>query len=123
VGDRHLLLGGDQRSAEGRVGVPVDEHRVRLLLGDERLEPGHDRRGHHGVAARPGRELVVGRRHVELLEEDLGEPAVVVLAGVDEDLLVALAQVARHRGRLHELGPVADHGQDPHGRASCPMQA
>jgi hypothetical protein len=39
-----------------------------------------------------------------------------VLAGVDEHFLGVPAQEAGNRGRLHELGPIADDGQDAHGR-------
>jgi hypothetical protein len=37
-----------------------------------------------------------------------------MLAGVNEDLLVARAQRARYGGRLDELRPVAYDGEDPH---------
>ena len=37
-----------------------------------------------------------------------------MLAGVHEQLLVALSQQPRHGRRLDELGPVADHGEDAH---------
>ena len=69
-----------------------------------------------GPGAHP--ELVVGRWQPELLEEDLGELAVVVLARVDQDLLRGLAQVPRDGRRLDELGPVPDHRQHAPVRAS-----
>ena len=47
-------------------------------------------------------------------DEDRRELVVVVLAGVDEQLLVALAQRPRDRGRLDELRPVPDDREDPH---------
>ena len=56
----------------------------------------------------------IGER--ELLEEDGGELVVPVLPRVDDDLVEArLAQGDREGRRLHELRPVADDGQDPHG--------
>ena len=61
-------------------------------------------------------ELAVGPGEAELGEEDRRERVVVVLAGVHEDLLVLLAQRPRDGGRLDELGPVADDGEDPHSR-------
>ncbi len=43
-----------------------------------------------------------------------------VLAGVDEQLLVALAQGPRDGRGLDELGPVADDGEDAHRRSLRP---
>ena len=59
-----------------------------------------------------------GPREPQLGEEHARERVVVVLAGVHEHLLVALAQRAGDRRGLDELRPVADHGQDPHGALS-----
>ena len=55
-----------------------------------------------------------GRGEAELCEEHARERVVVVLAGVHEDLLVALAQRPGHGGGLDELRPVADDGEDLH---------
>ena len=55
-------------------------------------------------------EQVLGPRQVELVEEDLGELRVVVLARVDEHLVGRLAQAERDRGGLDELRAVADDG-------------
>ena len=46
-----------------------------------------------------------------------GQACVVVLAGVDEELLVAFAQRRRNRGRLDELRAVAKHRRDAHQRS------
>src|SRR5207247_8795039 len=59
-------------------------------------------------------ELVVGPRHPQLLDEHRGQLVVVVLASVHQDLFVTGAQQPRHGGRLDELRPVADDGDDPH---------
>jgi hypothetical protein len=56
----------------------------------------------------------VGCRQSQLLEEDRRELLVVVLPGVDQDLLVACAQRAADRRGLDELRPVADHRGDAH---------
>ena len=53
-----------------------------------------------------------GARQAELGEEDARELVVVVLAGVDEHLLVARAQRRRDRRGLDELRPVADDRED-----------
>ena len=53
----------------------------------DRLQPLHHPRRLLGVAARADLEHVVGRRHAELLEEDLRHQPVVVLAGVDDRVI------------------------------------
>ena len=66
------------------------------------------------VVPRADAQLAVGRGHAQLVEEDPRELVVVVLAGVDEQLLVALAQPARDRCGLYELRPVTDDRDDSH---------
>ena len=58
-------------------------------------------------------ELALGARDAELGDEDRRQLVVVVLAGVDEQLVVLGAQQARDRRRLDELRPVADDREDP----------
>ncbi len=72
-----------------------------------------------GPAADP--ELALGARDPELLDEDRRELVVVVLAGVDEVLLVLLAQEARDGRGLDELRPVSDDGDDLHARTAAAM--
>ena len=60
----------------------------------------------------PHAQLAIGRRNTELVEEDPRELVVVVLPGVDEQLLVALAQPARYRCGLYELRPITDDRDD-----------
>ena len=55
-----------------------------------------------------------GAGHAELFEEHARELVVVVLARVHDQLVVALAQAARHGGRLHELRAVPDDRGDSH---------
>ena len=76
------------------------------------------------VAPGPDPEHVVGGRQPELLEEDLGEPPVVMLAGVDQDLFGPLSQAVRDGHRLDELRPVSYDGQDLHsmGVYTAPVQ-
>ena len=76
---------------------PGHEHEVRPLVGEHRLEPLDHPRRLLGVGARADAEHVVGLGHAELLEEDLGHRAVVVLAGVDDDRRVGAR--SRSRGR------------------------
>ena len=116
VGDRHADLCGGERSGEGRVRVAVDENPVRLLGEHRRLDPGQHARRLLGV--RPGARLQAVPRRVEpeLVEEDLREPGIVVLAGVQHDLLGASREGQRDRSGLDELRPVADDRDDAHRR-------
>ena len=113
VGDADAALHGHERRGEGGVDVADDDDPVRLRLGQHRLEPRHDLRGLHGVG--PGAHLEVHVRggQSELLEEDPGHLLVVVLTGVDEDLLEAAPGLHRlvDGGDLHEVGPGSDHVQ------------
>jgi hypothetical protein len=112
VGDRHVGLGGRKPAGERRVRVAVDEDEVGLLDGDERTERGEHPRRLIGVRAAVDAELALGPRHAELVDEDRRELVVVVLAGVDEQLVVLGAQQARDGGRLDELRAVPDDGED-----------
>src|SRR5207244_6905753 len=67
--------------------------------------------------ARPRLEPVRGLREPELVEEDLRQLPVPVLAGVEHDLVeAALAERDRERRRFDELRPVPDNGEDLHRR-------
>ena len=55
---------------------------------------------------------MLGARQAQLVEEDLRELVVVVLARVDQHLVGDLAQRSGDRRGLDELRPVADHGED-----------
>ena len=59
-------------------------------------------------------ELAVRARQPELAEEGSREGVLVVLAGMDKQLLGPLPQGARDGGCLDELGAVADDGEDAH---------
>ena len=69
-----------------------------------------------------GVQLALGRRDAELLEEDLRQLVVVVLAGVDDDLVGQLAQPAGHRSRLDELRAIADDRDDQPAASSSSMR-
>ena len=113
VRQRKVPPGGGERPGQRRVGVAVDEHELGRRVLEHRLERVHHARGLGGVRSARDAELAVGRGNAQLAHEHRGELVVVVLAGVDQHLLVAFAQGARHGGRLDELRPVADDGQDP----------
>ncbi len=119
VHDRRGGLRCSERAGERRVGVAVYEHRVRCQLGDQRLERAEHACRLPGVRAAADAQLAVGPRQSQLGEEHTRERVVVVLAGVHEHLLVALAQRPRHGRCLDELRPVADDCEDLHARSLC----
>jgi hypothetical protein len=66
------------------------------------------------VAAPAEIEVDVRRRDFQLVEEDSGQFVIVVLASVEQHLLVTAAQQLRHGRGLHKLGSVSDDGGDAH---------
>ena len=116
VGDGNADLCGGQRSGEGRVRVAVDEHPVRLLGEHRRLDPWQHARRLLGVRPRACLQAVLRRVEPELVEEDLREPGIVVLPGVQHDLLGVSREGQGNRSGLYELRPVADDRDDAHRR-------
>lgn len=117
VRDGDSQLRRRERAGERRVRIAVDEHAVRLLVEHGALDPREHPRRLLRVRPRAGLEPVGGRREPELVEEDLRELPVVVLAGVQHDLVDAcVAQRDGDRPGLDELGAVAHDGEHAHGR-------
>ena len=115
VRKRHVGLGRNEGSGQGRVRVSVDEDDIRPPIGQDRFEADEHRSGLLGVRASADAEHMVGRWEPEFAVEAAGQVIVVVLAGVDEDLLVARAQHGRQFGGLDQLRPRADNADNSHG--------
>ena len=81
--DRDRQLGGDEARRERAVDVAVDHRERRRIVRPCTLEADHRRGRLLGMRARADAEIDVRRREVELAEEDVAHPLVVVLAGVD----------------------------------------
>src|SRR2546426_991488 len=107
-----------RRSRERRVRVPVHEDEIGLLPIEDVLETVHHLRRLAGVTGASDSEVVVRSRHVEDLEEHVGHVLVIVLARVDQNLLVVLADLPAHRRGFNELRACADDARDFHGRQS-----
>jgi hypothetical protein len=60
------------------------------------------------------KQINARRRQPELFEEDLRHTRIEVLAGMDQDLADPLSgsECSRHRSRLDELRPGANHGKN-----------
>jgi hypothetical protein len=115
VDQRQAQVGGGHGGRERCVRVPVDERGVRCEALQLDFERGHHPAGLRDVRAVAEAEVEVGGRNPELVEEDLRQLVVVVLAGVDQDLVVGRPQPVRHGRCLDELRPVSDDCDDPHG--------
>ena len=114
MGDRDSELRRGERAGECGVRVSVDEHEVGLLLDDGGLDPGQHARRLLRVAPRARLQAVLGRLEAELVEENLRELVVVVLARVQDDLVRPVSQREREGSGLYELRTVADDGKDLH---------
>lgn len=81
---------------DGAVGVPKYKNRVGSLGAEHLL--GLDEGFPQNPAERGGVhvEMVVGSTELQFLEEDLAEPAVVVLARVHENVLEGLVETGDH---------------------------
>ena len=84
------------------------------MLGEQRFDRRQHPAGLSGIAAAGNAEVNVRLGKCQLLEEDLGKFAVVMLAGVHQNLFVALAQPRTDGCQLHELRTVSDDRQDLH---------
>ena len=62
------------------------------------------------TAAADALDAVVGGRQFDLVEEDLGEVLVIVLAGVHQQVAGVLGDGRGDRRKVDELRPVADDG-------------
>ena len=109
MGEGDAGLDRGARAGEGRGGVAVDERPVGPLGGD-RVEDPRLHRGDHLLVRQPADpEAVRGLRELELLEENLRQLGVVVLPGVERDLVDSPLSERDREGRgLDELGPVSD---------------
>ena len=85
--ERHARLRRHECARGRRVRIAIYEDCVGLGFGHQWLESDHRSCRLLGVAAGADPEHVLRGRQLELFEEDLRQVAVVVLAGVHEDLL------------------------------------
>src|SRR5438445_84122 len=81
-----------------------------------RVRPSRDRmsRDLPPVAPAPHAQVVIRPGDVQDFEKHVGHVLVVMLARVDDDLLMVLTDLAAHRRGHYELGSCADDARDFH---------
>jgi hypothetical protein len=104
-----------QCPGQGRIGVAVHQHPVRLFRRQHLFEPNEHLAGLPAVAPRSDAQVHIRFRDLELFKKGLRQVPVVVLAGMDEELPVAgRAKGPAYGGRFDELGAGADDGGESH---------
>ena len=98
--------------SQGRIGD------VRRFFLKHRFDGAQHGSGLRSVSSASDTEVVVGQRDSQLLEEDIGHFGVVVLTGVNQDLLVPGAECEAERRRLYELRAGTDYSDDLQGFTS-----
>ena len=114
VSHRQRGLGGGQAAGERRVRVSIDENGLGSVVLEHRGQGAEHGGGLGRVRPTAQAQLDLRPGNVELAHEDARQLVVVVLAGVDEQLVVLLPQMYRDSRRLDELRPVPDHRDHPH---------
>ena len=111
MNDRDQQLGCGDRARQGGVGVPVYHQVIRLLLQQDVLDPHHHGRGLLRMAPRSDAEVIVRPGNLQLFEKDIRHIAVVMLAGMHQQLLIFPPQRPGHRRRLRYPGPPVCRGE------------
>ncbi len=82
-----MQLGCHQRSGQGRVGIAVDQHHVRLDLLHDRLERLHHGARHRAVTATADLKIIGGRRDSQLVKKHIRHRCIEMLPGVNQFFL------------------------------------
>ncbi|KAG1165114.1 hypothetical protein G6F35_018963 [Rhizopus arrhizus] len=79
-----MQLGGHQGAGQRRVGVAVDQDRVRTFVLHDAFQFDQHAAGHLAVAASVYVQLMLGLLHAEFVEEHIRHVGVEVLARMDQ---------------------------------------
>ena len=115
--ERQVELGGHQCPGRSRVGISVEDHPIRLFFHQHRLQPLHHFAGLNTMACRAHAEVVVRRGHSQFAKKDVAHGRVVMLSGMNDLVLHAVAKFGRgvpDRGSFYELWSGSDERNNPH---------
>ena len=108
-------LGCGEGAGECGIGVAKDDDNARPVSEEVGFEALKGAGGHGGVGAGANTEVVMGLRDAEFAEEAFRHPLVIMLAGMDDALIVASPPgLGREGGELDELRAGTDYGGDSH---------
>src|SRR5579875_2104119 len=115
VRQRYAQLGGDHCSGQRRIRVAVDDHAIRLFLYQNGLQPAHHLARLHALRCRPDAKSVRRLGDLELVKENVGHVAVVMLARMNDGIgdTKPCQHGSEHRG-FYELRARTDHGDRSH---------
>lgn len=97
-----------------RVRVAVNNHRIRLHLFQHLLDANQHGGGLLAMRTGTDAEVFIGRGNVQFLEKHIRHICVVVLARMNQILLMLLPKFRAKRRRFNELRPSADDGNESH---------
>ena len=124
VADLDAQLLGRHRASQGGVDIPHHHNPVGLFLQKHLFKGDHGLTDLFGMGTGPDLQVDVRIRDAEAVEKALGHAHVVVLAGVDQNVINARAGIGGVMSRdglgerrdFHEVGTRADNGNDFHKR-------
>ena len=102
---RDMHFGGSQRTGESRICIAIHQNAVWLLGKQYVLNRHQHRTGLSPMRPRADAQVYIGRRNFQAIEKDAGHCVVIMLTGMHQNFLVALAQLPAQRGSLDELRP------------------
>ena len=97
---------------EAGIGIPQHQHRVRPLLRHELIGRGDDVADGLAQIRADGIQVEIRRPQTQILKKDLVERIVIVLPGVDKDLVKILVAGLDRLAQANDLRPRADDGHE-----------
>src|SRR6266436_3056935 len=80
-------LFGDQRTRRRGIHIPYYKHEVRLLIQNHTFKPLHNPSSLSGMRSRANSQAEVRLRKLQIIKKRIRHVAVVMLAGMDEDMV------------------------------------
>jgi hypothetical protein len=119
MSNRDKKLGANEGRSDRRINVTIHNHEIWLAFRHGGFEANHDLRGLLCLASGTHSEVQVGPWQLQLLEENVGHVAVIVLASVNQSLPIAVLTVHSTNDSccLHEIRSSTDNVKYVHKRS------